>query len=120
MCTWRVVTNPYSRDVIEALGLIGTSIKAARIARRMSMVELSARLGISRQSLYRIERGDPGCAIGSIFEAALIVGVTLLETVPGRIAAEPVPAVEELGLHRWMIKKRDGTIDDEVLVRVAR
>lgn len=77
------INSPYSRD---ALALLGQLIREGRVARRLSAAELSERAGISRQLLHRIERGDPRCAIGAVFEAATIVGVTLFEAEPARLA----------------------------------
>lgn len=38
---------------------------------------LSKRAGISRRTLQKIERGDPKCEIGLVFEVANLVGVNL-------------------------------------------
>ena len=43
----------------------------------MTEEELSGRAGISRRTLQKIERGDPKCEIGLVFEVAHIVGVKL-------------------------------------------
>ena len=66
----------YSRD---AAVLLGQLIRTARIERRLTTVELAERVGISRGLVQRIERGDPGCAIGRVFECAAIVGVPLFD-----------------------------------------
>ena len=113
------VTNSYSRDVLKALGLLGNSIRAARVERRISMAELAVRIGISRQSLHRIERGEPGSSIGSVFEAAAIVGVPLFEVEPGSLAAELAPMVEEPGLPPMMLQ-REVAIDDRSLDLVSQ
>ena len=62
---------------MEALDLLGGRIRLERLARQMPAADLAARAGISRALLQRIERGDPGCSIGAVFEAASIVGVPL-------------------------------------------
>ncbi len=66
----------YSRD---ATRLLGQLIRRARIERRLTVAQLAERAGLSRGLLQRIERGDPGCAIGAVFEAAAIVGVRLFD-----------------------------------------
>ncbi len=43
----------------------------------MTAQELAERAGVSRGLIQRIEKGDPGCQIGAVFEAAAIVGVPL-------------------------------------------
>jgi len=59
--------------------LLGKLIRTGRIEREMTGTELSERAGISRDMLYRIEKGDPRCEIGAVFEVATIVGVPLFE-----------------------------------------
>jgi len=69
----------------------------------MTAQALSERAGISRGLLHRIERGESGCSIGAVFEAAAIVGVPLFEgersslvgrvsDVEGRLALLPKAA----------------------------
>lgn len=43
----------------------------------MTTKELATRAGVSRDLLYRIEKGDPSCSIGSVFEVASILGLEL-------------------------------------------
>ncbi|HEY5280072.1 MAG TPA: helix-turn-helix transcriptional regulator, partial [Pseudolabrys sp.] len=64
----------YSQD---ALLLLGRLIRQARLERKITTAALAERAGISRGLVQRIEKGDPGCAIGAVFEAAAIVGVPL-------------------------------------------
>ena len=71
--------RPLSRQSRAALTLMGQSIREARISRAMTAAELAERAGISRALLQRIEKGDPGCSIGAVFEVAVICGVPLFE-----------------------------------------
>lgn len=41
------------------------------------MAQLSERVGVSRVTIQKIERGDPTVAIGTVFEAATLLGVAL-------------------------------------------
>ncbi|MEO5972966.1 MAG: helix-turn-helix transcriptional regulator [Sphingomicrobium sp.] len=75
----------YSRATVEALELLGKLIRAERIERRWPAQELAERVGVSRDLIERIERGDPRCGIGAAFEAAAIVGVALFERDAGRL-----------------------------------
>jgi len=52
-------------DSTKALASIGRSIRAARIARDITAADLAARARVSRSTITRIERGDPGVAMGS-------------------------------------------------------
>lgn len=64
----------------EATELLGKLIRLERRERRMSEDDLAGRAGIARRTLQRIERGDPGCAIGLFFELAVLVGVKLFDS----------------------------------------
>lgn len=70
----------YSRYTLEALSLLGKRIRQTRIEKQMTVQDVAERAGISRGLLQRIEKGDTKCEIGSAFEAAAIVGVTLFES----------------------------------------
>jgi transcriptional regulator with XRE-family HTH domain len=74
----------YSRYSLEAIALLGQMIRAGRIERKITGMELASRMGASRALIQRIEKGDPGCAIGAVFEAAAITGVTLFESDRGQ------------------------------------
>lgn len=67
----------YLQATRDATELLGKMIKLERRERRMSEEELAGRAGITRRTLQRIERGDPGCAVGLFFELAVLVGVEL-------------------------------------------
>ena len=67
--------RPYSRYSRDAALLLGQLIRRARLERKITTTELAERAGLSRGLVQRIEQGDPGCAIGAVFEAAAIVGV---------------------------------------------
>ncbi|MPR08934.1 helix-turn-helix transcriptional regulator [Microvirga tunisiensis] len=67
----------HSRQAAQAIQLLGHLIKVRRLELKITAEDLAARAGISRALLYRIERGDPACSIGAVFEVAAIVGVPL-------------------------------------------
>ena len=60
------------------LHVFGSMIRAARLERKMPQQELAERMGVSRQTVSAIEKGDAKVAIGTAFEAAAIVGIPLL------------------------------------------
>lgn len=66
----------YTRD---STILLGKLIRHGRKQRRMTELELAARLGIARSTLQRVEKGDPKVEIGIMFEAAALVGVKLFD-----------------------------------------
>lgn len=61
----------------DALAILGLQIRTARHERNWTSAELAARAGISPRTMLAIEAGAPGCAIGNVFNAAVLVGVPL-------------------------------------------
>ena len=67
-----------SNHTRRTLKVLADMIAAARKERKMSQSELAHRLGVSRQTVRAIEQGASTVAIGTVFEAAVIVGIPLL------------------------------------------
>ena len=61
----------------EAIELLGTSIRAGRLRRRWTIRDLAERVGVSHVTITKVERGDPGVALGTALEAATLVGLPL-------------------------------------------
>ena len=74
------VTRPCSQYSLDALSRLGQLVRDARLNKALTTTDLATRAGISRSSLQRIERGDPGCSIGAVFEVAAICGVPLFDS----------------------------------------
>ena len=99
------IERTYSRYGREAVATLGQLIRINRIERKLSMIELAERVGISRDMLRRIENGDPRCEIGAAFEAAAIVGVSLFEEDRGRLATRMADQAEKLSLLPKKVRK---------------
>jgi transcriptional regulator with XRE-family HTH domain len=102
-----------SRYALEALLLLGQRIRAARIERKLTMDETSIRAGISRALLRRIEHGDPGSAIGSVFEVATVVGVSLFEADRGRLTSQLHHTTDKLTLLPATARKGSKAVKDD-------
>ncbi len=76
-----------TRYAHEALTYLGRLIREARIVRKETAAQLAERAGISRGLLHRIERGEPGCSIGAVFETAALVGIRLFDLDRERLVA---------------------------------
>lgn len=87
------VSRPCSQYSHDALELLGQLVREARLGKAMTTTDLASRAGISRALLQRIERGDPGCSIGAVFEVAAICGVLLFGLEQRQLATH-------LSLHR--------------------
>ena len=60
---------------------LGVAIARLRIALGLKQDQTALRAGLSRNTAYRLERGDPGIAMGQILRYldAIVPGKTLLE-----------------------------------------
>lgn len=56
---------------IRAVGTLGSALRTARLRRRLSQKDMAEVMGVSLGTVQRIERGDPGVAIGNIAMAFL-------------------------------------------------
>jgi transcriptional regulator with XRE-family HTH domain len=53
-------------ELVSEAEKIGARIARLRIARHLSQTEAALRAGISRNTAYRLEKGDPGIAMGQL------------------------------------------------------
>src|SRR5271154_2409058 len=85
---------------------LGVLLARLRLARGVKQREADLRAGISRNSAYRLERGDPGLAIGQILRylEAIAPGKTLLE-----LLSQADPALIALGAQEKKRRVRDMT-----------
>jgi DNA-binding XRE family transcriptional regulator len=66
---------------------VGENIKMARLRRANSCEMIAQRAGITRKTLYRVERGDPAVAMGIY---ARVLQALRLENVLAMIALDDV------------------------------
>lgn len=68
-------------DIRQQLDTLGQRIRTARVRRRWSTEELAQACGVGRRTLYRVENGDPGVALGTWLGVLWKLG--LLHTLDG-------------------------------------
>ncbi len=90
--------RPLSHYSREAVTLLGQLVRSARIERKLSLTELAERAAISRGLAQRIERGDPGCSVGAVFEVAALLGIKLFDATPSTLAANSQIVQQTLAL----------------------
>jgi len=54
---------------------VGENIKLARKRRKLKAVQVAERAGIARSTLYLIEKGDAGVAMGGYFNVLRVLGL---------------------------------------------
>ena len=109
----KAVIRTYSRYTREALKLLGKMIKLGRIERKLTAQDLADRAGISRDMLTRIEKGDPKCGIGVVFELAALVGVKLFDAESSALASHSKQIEDKLSLLPKAVHKKTKAVDDD-------
>ncbi|PWG61682.1 helix-turn-helix transcriptional regulator [Spiribacter halobius] len=109
----KIHKRTYSRYALEALALLGKSIRLGRMQRRLTAQELAERIGVSRSTLQRIEKGDPRVEIGLVLEAATIVGVKLFDADEKGIAALTARTDDRIALLPRHVYKAGRRVEDE-------
>jgi transcriptional regulator with XRE-family HTH domain len=79
--------------VRRALHKLGHDLSLARRKRGLSTADMAARVFVSRNTLWRLEQGDPGVALGTLVTAAFILNLH------DRLANLAAPASDEIGLN---------------------
>ncbi len=76
----------------QALRKLGRELALARRKRGISTTEMAERLFVSRDTLWRMERGDPTVALGTLATAAFVL------QLHDRLANLAAPATDTLAL----------------------
>ncbi len=106
------ITRTYSHYSRDASALLAGLIRSNRKEHKLTVREVADRAGISRGLLQRIEKGDPKCEIGVVFEVATIVGVKLF-SVDGSTLRRHLRQIEDkLILLPKSTRKKTKTHDD--------
>jgi hypothetical protein len=91
----------------ERLIVWGRCIRAQRASQRITSPDLARRMNVSRATLQRLERGDPGAAASLYLRAFVVLGILDI--------AAPVPPDRlwaDGGVQR-VVPARAGTDDDD-------
>src|SRR4051812_47496264 len=63
---------PQASRQMEALG---DRLRHARLRRNLTGVLFAERMGVSRDTLHRLEKGDPGISLGTYLRALRVLGL---------------------------------------------
>ena len=77
---------------VQALRKLGRDLALARRKRGISTADMAARLFVSRDTLWRLERGDPTVALGTLVTATFVLGLH------ARVANLAAPGCDDLVL----------------------
>lgn len=70
----RTFQRPFP-SVVKQVEALGHRMRLARLRRRLSAVLFAERLGVSRDTLNRLEKGDPNVALGTYMRALRVLGL---------------------------------------------
>ena len=70
MNTCKKTIFPQAKKTLE---LFGENIKLARLRRKLSMEQFAQRAGISRSTLFKVEKGYDGVSMGSYFQVLFVM-----------------------------------------------
>ena len=88
-------------------------VEAGRRERGWTAAELAERLGVSVQTLRRLEHGSPTVAIGLVLDAALLCGVELFSTPPDQLDRLARDARTRVALVPARARRTPVAIDDD-------
>jgi len=72
-----VTLSPSTRDALRTLTI---AIRVGRLRRGWTVAQLAERVGVSHATITSLEAGRPGVAVGTVLEAATLVGVPLFSS----------------------------------------
>ncbi|MDX9906512.1 MAG: helix-turn-helix transcriptional regulator [Bacteroidales bacterium] len=72
MATKRQILFPQYKKILE---IFGENVKLARKRRNLTAIQMAERADISRNTLYLIEKGNPGVSIGAVFNVLRVLGL---------------------------------------------
>ena len=95
--------SPLQRD---ACARLGAQLARLRIARKVKQTDAALRSGLSRNTVYRLEKGEPGLALGQVMRylEAIAPGSTMLD-----LLSEKDPALLSLSAREKTRRVRDMT-----------
>lgn len=68
-------TPPLPLPVKRALAKLGQDIRSARVRRRITTTTMAERAFITRMTLRKVERGDPGVSLGIYATVMFVLGL---------------------------------------------
>lgn len=106
------LVRTYSPVAVEAARLLGARVRLARRERRWTVAELAERIGVTRTTLRKVERGDLTVGLGVALEAAAVVGVPLFHADQDRRALEVLRVDDRLALLPQAVRRPTEFDDD--------
>jgi transcriptional regulator with XRE-family HTH domain len=72
MSSKKQILFPKHKKILE---IFGENVKLARKRRNLTAIQVAERADISRNTLYLIEKGNPGVSIGAVFNVLRVLSL---------------------------------------------
>jgi transcriptional regulator with XRE-family HTH domain len=105
--------HSYARYTLAAIRLLGSLVQLERKARRMTAQDLAERVGIDRETLRRLEAGDPKVELGLAFEACAVLNIPLFDEDAEGLGRRIEEASGRLALLPTRVRTRQVRISDD-------
>lgn len=102
--------SPYA---LEAIALLSSLIREARLEKKITAQELAERAGVSRGLIQRIEKADASCAVGTVFEVASLLGIPLFDSDVHALTEKRKSTQKALALMPKTVRKPTREADDD-------
>jgi transcriptional regulator with XRE-family HTH domain len=107
------VSRTHLGQTRDATRVLGSQIAAARRRQRRTAADVAERANITRQTLRRIERGDPSVAIGLVFDVATVLSVPLFGASRAELAELAARGARDLALLPARVRSEPVEVDDD-------
>ena len=88
----------FSETARDVAALLGAQVRQGRIERGWTVVGLAERAGVNKNTVVKVEHGDPTVALGIALDVAVLVGVPLFFGDRARLGSERRRAQEHVTL----------------------
>ena len=107
-------TVPPRPEVEDGLKILGALIREARLEHRWTQRDLALRVNVSVPTIAKIEAGSPTSAVGSVFDAAHMVGVPIFGIEDrAELARMRRQNEEKLALLPQRVRPRTGKVSND-------
>lgn len=96
-----------SRRSADALAALGQQIHEARLVKGWTVIDTASRLGADHRTVRAVEKGSPTVAIGTVFNAAVLLGVNLFGLDPQALAQARRRGADTLALLPSRVRPAD-------------
>lgn len=69
------LTPPTHPQALRRLSLLGDRLRSARLRRKMTQAMLAERVGVTRQTILKLEEGNPATSLATVLRVLAVLGM---------------------------------------------